>query len=616
MKAFITSLFFIASVAAFGQRDTVRISELNLYLSANQDSTVFPGSIKNPTSGKFTTRGIYGIDLVKSRLKIGDTSAMLQPYLKAVQAAALYAAASHNHAGLYRPITYVPSISDLTQSGAMAGQVIKWNGTAWAPGTDNTGSGGNGVSSNADSLGNQPAAFYARKDTVDAHNLRMLALGNSINSHIANTTNPHSVTKAQVGLSNVPNVDATNPANITQSSPYRFVSDAEKATWNGAYVNSMQVGPGAFTLNRTNGTRDTFDFGTPAVDTAGKWMNDIYRKPGTDSIFKKIGATWSFAYRDSIAGGGGGSGTVTSIAPGYGITGSTITTSGTHGVDTTLIQRKLTAGTNITINGNTISATGGGGGTGGDLLSGLLSTEVSVSNATTLTSAAFGKMHVCTGTSADYTVSLPAASGNAGKLIGFRMSNALTKLVTLDPNASETIDGALTRTLWKNEVAILLCDGTTWTKIAGKSIAMVCVVAPSVNTGTFGAGARTIIPIDAVITDLSGMSDIATSRVYIRRAGSYLVTPIIRFESLSANAGRLISFASLNGSGSDFLHQGESSGLSGGIPFVFAPSIAYYTAGDYLKLGAFYGGGPSAAIVRGSGTTENSSLSVEEKLSW
>ena len=37
----------------------------------------------------------------------------------------------------------------------------------------------------------------------------------AIAEHVADTANPHSVTKAQVGLSNVPNVDTTNAANIT-----------------------------------------------------------------------------------------------------------------------------------------------------------------------------------------------------------------------------------------------------------------------------------------------------------------------------------------------------------------------------------------------------------------
>jgi hypothetical protein len=39
-------------------------------------------------------------------------------------------------------------------------------------------------------------------------------------------------TKAQVGLGNVLDVDTTNPANITQSLSYRFVTDTEKNTWN------------------------------------------------------------------------------------------------------------------------------------------------------------------------------------------------------------------------------------------------------------------------------------------------------------------------------------------------------------------------------------------------
>lgn len=54
----------------------------------------------------------------------------------------------------------------------------------------------------------------------------------NIQTHISSISNPHSVTKSQVGLGNVQNVDQTNPANITQSSSYRFVTDTEKSTWN------------------------------------------------------------------------------------------------------------------------------------------------------------------------------------------------------------------------------------------------------------------------------------------------------------------------------------------------------------------------------------------------
>ena len=102
------------------------------------------------------------------------------------------------------------------------------------------------------------------------------------------------------------------------------------------------------------------------------------------------------------------------------------------------------------------------GGSGGDLLSALLNAEVSITGATTLTASAFGKLHVCSGTAADYTVTLPAVSGNAGKFIGFRMASGLTKIVTLDPNASELVNGLATWPMMANETAVLYCDGTAW----------------------------------------------------------------------------------------------------------------------------------------------------------
>lgn len=49
----------------------------------------------------------------------------------------------------------------------------------------------------------------------------------TIDSHLASTSNPHSVTKAQVGLGSVVNADTTTTANITDSTNKRFVSDAQ-----------------------------------------------------------------------------------------------------------------------------------------------------------------------------------------------------------------------------------------------------------------------------------------------------------------------------------------------------------------------------------------------------
>lgn len=57
------------------------------------------------------------------------------------------------------------------------------------------------------------------------------ASSSSVNS-INGQTGTVVLGKADIGLSNVPNTDATNPANITENSIHRFATDAEKAAWN------------------------------------------------------------------------------------------------------------------------------------------------------------------------------------------------------------------------------------------------------------------------------------------------------------------------------------------------------------------------------------------------
>lgn len=50
---------------------------------------------------------------------------------------------------------------------------------------------------------------------------------------VADKTGVVVLTKTDVGLGLVPNLDATNPVTIVQTASYRFATDAEKATWNG-----------------------------------------------------------------------------------------------------------------------------------------------------------------------------------------------------------------------------------------------------------------------------------------------------------------------------------------------------------------------------------------------
>lgn len=94
----------------------------------------------------------------------------------------------------------------------------------------------------------------------------------------------------------------------------------------------------------------------------------------------------------------------------------------------------------------------------------------SITGAQSIPSINKNKHHVCTGTTADYTLNLPTTGITSGDLFSFEMSAALTELVTLDALAGQLIDGQQTRIMWSGEKAVLKWDGSNWQKISGVSI--------------------------------------------------------------------------------------------------------------------------------------------------
>ena len=77
-----------------------------------------------------------------------------------------------------------------------------------------------------------------------------LATDVTVSTHTSRVDNPHGVSKTQVGLGNVLNVDSTNPNNIVQDSTHRFVTDSDKTNWNGK-INATEkaVANGVATLD-------------------------------------------------------------------------------------------------------------------------------------------------------------------------------------------------------------------------------------------------------------------------------------------------------------------------------------------------------------------------------
>lgn len=99
----------------------------------------------------------------------------------------------------------------------------------------------------------------------------------------------------------------------------------------------------------------------------------------------------------------------------------------------------------------------------GKTISDLKETWVDKSSAYTMTDTDYGITLSGTGT---YTVTLPAVATRAGRIYQFKKTGA-SGTVTIDGNASETIDGATTKALntqW--DKLKIMCTGTEWLIIA------------------------------------------------------------------------------------------------------------------------------------------------------
>lgn len=77
---------------------------------------------------------------------------------------------------------------------------------------------------------NVQTAIVELRDDTDTK-LSSKADASTLSAHVANTSNPHAVSKAQVGLGSVPNIDATLRSNHTGTQLAATISDFDTAGW-------------------------------------------------------------------------------------------------------------------------------------------------------------------------------------------------------------------------------------------------------------------------------------------------------------------------------------------------------------------------------------------------
>jgi hypothetical protein len=225
---------------------------------------------------------------------------------------------------------------------------------------------------------------------------------------------------------------------------------------------------------------------------------------------------------------------------------------------------------------------------------------VLVTGTITLDSTSFGKMHSCSGTAADYTITLPSASGNTGQSIGFKGESGLTRFITI---SSELI--------WLGEILVITSDGSNWVVTHRYKRGLTCEIFKIANQG----GVVTTTPTKSTFADSrndnSGrMADVANSRIYIRRAGLYRITPNLMMGAISANATRVIAFIYKNNALIDG-RSPEQSVLSGGYGTVTGSMLELLAAGDYIELYGYHNATGNQTFY-GAATGSTTSLTIQE----
>lgn len=239
---------------------------------------------------------------------------------------------------------------------------------------------------------------------------------------------------------------------------------------------------------------------------------------------------------------------------------------------------------------------------------------VPVTSITTTATAAFNTYHIASGTTADYTITLPTiAAGDIGKTLIIEIAASCTKLITL---SGVDIDGQATRVMWAKEVAHLRADAVgKWVKIGGKSIPMAARISiTNTNTVSIANSATVKVLWDYNVKDCVGMVDVANSRLRIKRGGLYNLASSALFQSLTQTSLFAIDIYvnTVSTATFSFYNVGSASGYPCAI--TTAPPILLVD-GDYLEAKIYHSSGGARNLYTES-TGSSTYLAASEVVSW
>lgn len=234
---------------------------------------------------------------------------------------------------------------------------------------------------------------------------------------------------------------------------------------------------------------------------------------------------------------------------------------------------------------------------------------VTVTSITTTATASFNAYHIASGTTADYTITLPTiTAGDIGKTLIIEVAASCTKLITL---SGVDIDGQATRVLWAKEVVHLRADAVgKWVKIGGKSIPMGCNIRLGANYSLASSTTLSKVTLDTLTAAApAGMSDLANNRIKLIRKSKWGIVQLGTI-LLTANATMVTFSTAYNGNSANFLsyHQAPLNNASTGITCAGEYVSAAET--DFIEMFVRQNSGASGTVYAGS------YILVNEVITW
>jgi outer membrane protein OmpA-like peptidoglycan-associated protein len=196
-------------------------------------------------------------------------------------------------------------------------------------------------------------------------------------------------------------------------------------------------------------------------------------------------------------------------------------------------------------------------------------------------------------TSGSFSIALTAAA-TLGVGFNVMVYNSGSGVITIDPNASETIDGATTLTLNQYDCIWLFCNGTSWLALGEPASKVI----KGVGAGTQTAGSGTIVFANSngVTFGMSGSSQITASVAAVPAVGiANSQTTHTTGTVILSGGGGAITIASTTGSKLLFSVPATSSLVAGN-------NITLSTNGSTVSI---IGGGTGAAGVGVSAGTQS-----------